>query len=289
MKYFLYIIVSALLQAFAYGYIAKVYSDGSSYQFYFTVFSLCSVFYFIKSFRRLIAGLRGNLVHILQLNVLTAIAFLSFFLSLVFIQASVSSLIEASIGPLVAAGASSWLLRNKIKLSEILLSSLLFVVLLAASIIILSRSGLHLSDLLGAGLSLAAGIAAAFIAVVSRKLGLKGVDSESVLALRFILAAIISLGLVFFIGQWNWNIQFIATSLAVAFFGIVFPLLLLQKAMQKIQPIFSMIALSAIPSFTYGFEVFLGSIFDAPVFFLITGGVVLSMAFVMLSSRSINS
>lgn len=285
MRYLLYILVSTLLQAFAYGYVAKNYSGEFNFQFYFMVFSICSLFYISVSYRSISKGFGGAGVKILQLNVFTAITFLAFFLSLTFIPASVSSLIEASVGPIVAVGVSRLLLDDKAKRSDVVCAFLLFFILFGSSFMILDRSGLSVGFFLGAGLSLVAGAAAAVIAVISRGLGLEGINSESVLALRFILAALVSLGFVLLFGKWTWDIGFIATAFSVGFFGIVLPMFLLQQAMQKIKPIFSMIALSAIPGVTYLSEVFLGSKFDNSIFFLMLVCVISSVAYVVFSSR----
>lgn len=270
----IFIVLSVIFQSLSY----SVLSGGSNEFILFFVaqgFSLTSIFYIVLGKFKGATLKKSHIFDLIKLNISTAIAFLCFYLSLYFIPASISSLIEAASGPLWGVVVGFVLSTHKVSVKSFFMMLVLF--LCSLFILLIEKSWvLSFKDLLGISLSVIAALGATLIAFGSKKSISNELPAMTILGYRFHLTWIAALFLFLFTSETPlalFKIEHVVLTLV----GIILPMYFLQIGMQRAHPLITMICLSFVPVFTYGFEFLLGKDFNFVVFFLLLFSVVLAV------------
>ncbi len=292
MRYILAIITSLLLQSVAYGYLSARYPSGNMMQFAFIACLLCALFYELSvriwPVELPVAEDRRALRRI---GFVTALSYVGFFAAMAFIPASVVSLTEIAVGPLLAVFVSAWLVGERLRhvpmthRRDLWSASGFFVLMFAATLLVLNAVGLSLDRMVwGIVLSCFAGLGAAVIASIAR-LHLSHLSPRLVLARRFHLTYVCALVLGLAFEEWIWRWDFWWLSIGVAFFGVVLPMFLLQWGVQKIRPMITMLTLAFVPAMIYVAESVFSRHADQWVSALIVLGVGLAVVYTVMDTR----
>lgn len=197
-------------------------------------------------------SVRGALV---RLNVWSAICFGAFFLGIVVHEAPIVFALEVGFAPL-AATVWSWHQggRSAPAPRQWVGAGVMAVLSLAmAGIAQLSNPASLAGVLLGWGLGVVAGVAVAALAITSRSLGAQGISFPYVIANRFhatYVGAAVVLAALLAAGQLSISATRLAIIAAFAVAAMVIPLILLQFAMLKLNPLSVTAALAAVPAAT---------------------------------------
>lgn len=198
---------------------------------------------------------------LLLLNVSTALTFLSFFHALKVIEPAIASAINVGVGPLFAvliAFGTTGVAPTRQRLA-ICLGILAGCVVLAASATQAGGSGAASSGAAGWGVlaSIATGCGAVLITVASKSLLDLGWKSGAVLAHRFYLSLPASLVLAFAtsdLSAIDWSAGMVLTAGAVATFGVIAPLYLLQVGIGRTSPYTVMVTMASMPIVTFAVQ-----------------------------------
>ncbi|WP_101257884.1 hypothetical protein [Streptomyces barkulensis] len=287
------IALSVLLQAGTEGFLSGRLDVTSSLLFSLLAFvSSAAVFLLmsvLRGCRRPPAPRRPVRRLLWRMNIASAVTFLGFYLSLVWVPAALAASLMAGVGPLAVAlidtvrrtgapGRASWARGG----------TLLAVSLLAALACVppgeLSRTGP--TTVGGGALAVAAGFGAAYLAMVSRSLGTLGVDPVLVMAHRFHLTyAVAALLLLSRGGPGGQEMAFGAAAVA-GLLGVVLPLYLLQIGIQRCPPMVTMVLLTTLPGLTYVAQVLFGDTFRPLSAVMITAMIALALLFARIEQRS---
>ena len=286
------IIVSLLLQSVAYGYISARYPSGNMLQFAFVACLLCALFYELSlRIWPVESHAHEDSRALRHIGVFTALSYVAFFAAMAFIPASVVSLTEIAVGPLFAVLLSAWFVGEKLSAvktdhpRDLWGAAVFFVVMFAATLLVLKMAGISLSHMVGGVLlSCCAGLGAAIIASIAR-LHLAHLSPRLVLARRFHLTymSALVLGLVF--EHWIWRWDFWLFSVLVAFLGVVLPMFLLQWGVQKVRPMITMLTLAFVPAMIYVTESVFSGHAHVWVSGLIAAAVLFSVIYTLLDVR----
>lgn len=187
------------------------------------------------------------------INLLTALVFLCFYVSLAFVPGSVTTGIETALGPLAA-----WALTRRKG------NVWLALAVLGAGVafcLVRSASGTPLADLaIGAALAAVAGVGAAGIATESVRLSGLGHSPSAILACRYHLTYLLAAVGV----AWHWAGNGPPTLdwphlVVLSLLGVVAPLWLLQIGLTRTSPVAAMAIMSTLPVISYVTEVLQGS------------------------------
>ncbi|QHB18338.1 hypothetical protein [Mannheimia pernigra] len=209
-------------------------------------------------------------------------AFLGFYLSISFIPASISALLEAVAGPICITLLS---LKTSVRKNNVLLNLLfpLAIFLLGLIALLIQVPELSYKTLIGFSLSVLAAFGAALISMKSYVLS--SVSPYIILAHRFHLTWIISACLLF--GYYDFDLSRInlLSTIILVCLGVVLPMYFLQKGIQKIKPMITMVALSIIPMVTYMAEAFIDRNFYIDVVVILLVSTTLSLLYIFKSEK----
>lgn len=198
---------------------------------------------------------------LLLLNASTALTFLSFFYALKVIEPAIASAINVGVGPLfavlIAFGMTG--VRPTGQRLVICLGILAGCAVLAVSATQGGGGGAASATVAGWGVlaSIATGCGAVLITVASKALLDLGWKSGAVLAHRFYLTLPVSLALSFAtsdLSAINWNVRIALTAGAVATFGVIAPLYLLQVGISRTNPYTVMVTMASMPIITFAIQ-----------------------------------
>jgi drug/metabolite transporter (DMT)-like permease len=188
------------------------------------------------------------------INLLTALVFLCFYVSLAFVPGSVTTGVETAMGPLAA-----WVLTRRKG------NVWLALAVLGAGVafcLVRSASGTPLVDLaVGGALATVAGVGAAGIATESVRLSGLGHSPSAILACRYHLTYVLAgVGV-----AWHWAGNGAPTLdwpylIVLSLLGVVAPLWLLQIGLTRTNPVAAMAIMSTLPVVSYLTEVLQGSV-----------------------------
>lgn len=225
---------------------------------------------------------------ILGINFSTTISWLSFFVSLKYIEPAVSSVTAFAIGPIVAT--LFWKkIRPKEPIIKIEVLASIGIVLGSASLIVATAFGKSAvgnipprDAFFGIMLATLSGLGVIGNTFFSKKLSDKGLDAKTIMALRFFLLLITS-GLL-----WPKNepilipIQLFAFSMLVlSILTIIIPLFVLQLGIARCESITTSLLLFLLPIFTYLIQLFDSRLIPS-IYSLV--GVGLCVAFTMVGT-----
>lgn len=210
------------------------------------------------------------------LNVATMIAFLSTYVSLTMIPASLSASIVASVAPVTIIMVRVAVQRRPISRADVLIViALLILSLTVGWWLSQAKVGGDAGQLIsGSGLAVVAGIGGAAVVMLSRRLARLTIDAVAVSAGRFHLTYVAAAVLLILNGQ-----PLIASPgefagmAALSLFSVAVPLFLLQLAAQRADPLAVVVVGASLPSVAYLIQVMSGERFD-PVAFLLIDAIV---------------
>lgn len=193
----------------------------------------------------------------IALNVATAVTFLSFYASLVWIPASVAAGIEAGIAPVVAL--AFWGRRSTGY--QWFVAGALLVASVAFGLIQYDVDGATRTEFaLGIALATVAGLGMTSISALSRRLGSRGVSAVEVLAVRYHLTYLVAAAAALAVpdsasaSRLSW-----ASIVVFAALGVIAPLALYQVGMSRTPPVIAMGLLTLVPVTSFAVERIAGS------------------------------
>jgi drug/metabolite transporter (DMT)-like permease len=257
--------VAVVLQAGSSGFLSGRLDGGQSLLFSTIAFALATVVFTVIDRARRGRGpgvLRAHGRLMVTANVLTAVTFIGFYLSLVYVPAALAVSIETAIGPLVIAVAAGRAARGA--------DHLVGWVLIGCSGALAWRlsgdaaGAVPLGTLAtGAGLALLAGVGAAGLALLSKRLGRLAVAPVTVTANRFHLTYLAALVLLVVDPPAAAQVrEQVPLLVLVGVVAVVVPLYLLQVGLQRAEPLSAMTLVTTMPGLTYLAQVAFGAAFD---------------------------
>ncbi|WP_258087335.1 EamA family transporter [Xenorhabdus bovienii] len=278
-KYVFFILSSIICQSLTYG-ILSGNSGGNILLFVSQGFFLTSAFYLLMALLKNKAVRMCHVIILIKLNISTAIAFLCFYLSIYFIPASISSLIEAAAGPLWGVIIGYLFFTRDISIKPLLLT---FVIFISSMVVLfIENSGkFFLNDGIGIMLSLAAALGATLIAFSSKNSEEIGLSAVTILGYRFHFTWVLSLIIYQQVSGEVLLTSFKWEYFALAFVGITLPMYFLQIGMQRVDPLVTMVCFSFVPVITYLFE----SLFGKELNFVVLGLLLLSVILAVIQIK----
>ncbi|WLR51032.1 DMT family transporter [Bacillus tianshenii] len=256
----LFLITSALLTGANQVYYAKKVQQVEPLHFTFFSFFLCMITFQAINLR---SKKRVSLLHkdLVYLNLSTALAFMSFYTALKYIEPAIVSALEMGLGPLFTLIFSIWLYPSKrSSIQEYILSTVTLIgSLFLYWTTISGHSGLgHLpfEDITkGIAAAVCCGAGAVLAAIYSKRLSNSGWNATKIMAHRFYAIVVLS-GI--------WGITTLPTSilnnfqwmLLVSIAGVIIPLYLLQLGIQYCEPLVVIMSICFVPVFTFFFQLF---------------------------------
>jgi len=207
------------------------------------------------------AALRRCRGDILYLNLFTAVAWASFFAALRFLEAAVAESFVVAVDPLATLFLARALRRESPVLPSELAAS--WAMLAAAAFLGIgvwygqsSVGALRPADAaFGIACVLVCGIANGGITVVSKRLADQRVTASQVMASRFVLLLAGCLALVVSRGQpLGAVLDQLGAVLLVAGLGVIAPMFVLQKAIERAEPMTVVLVGSIVPVVAFGFQ-----------------------------------
>ncbi len=198
---------------------------------------------------------------LLLLNASTALTFLSFFYALKVVEPAIASAINVGVGPLFAVLITLGMtgVRPTGQRLMICLGILAGCAVLAVSATQGDGGGTASATAAGWGVlaSIATGCGAVLITVASKALLDRGWKSGAVLAHRFYLILPVSLALALATSDFfaiDWSVRLLLTAGAVATFGVIVPLYLLQVGIRRTDPYTVMVTMASMPLITFAIQ-----------------------------------
>ncbi|MEU4157915.1 EamA family transporter [Actinoplanes sp. NPDC026670] len=257
--------VAVLMQAGTSGFLSGRLDGAQSLLFSTTAFALATVVFTVVDRVRRGPGravLRAHGRLMVAANVLTAVTFIGFYLSLVYVPAALAVSIETAIGPLVIAIAAG----RAARVGDHLVG---WVLLGCSGALALRLSGdaagaVPMGRLAtGVGLALLAGLGAAGLALLSKRLGRLAVPPVTVTANRFHLTYLAALVLLALDPPAVADVRTrLPLLVLVGLIAVVVPLYLLQVGLQRADSLGAMTLITTMPGLTYLAQVAFGVPFD---------------------------
>lgn len=269
-----YVLLYCLVTAMSTVLISMTEQSTSSFYISFYSVLVSTLFfsvYLFKDFSSVKSLVKDNLAPILKINITTALIWLIIFYTLKTLDPVIVIVLFMGAVPVTSA----FLTRKQVKSVEErnfdFWTALLILLLLVLSIaddfsrmIHVAQAGGALSlrgDLihwsLDSLLVLSSGVITAYNNIYAKQLSQNGMSAPQVLAVRFYLLLLLSLGLIFLTGH-NLAIssQAIGHLVIVAVLSIALPLYLLQKGIEKIEPMHVSFILPLMPMMVFCFQLF---------------------------------
>ena len=202
-----------------------------------------------------------NLVDVLWINLFSAIAWASFFAALRFLEAAVAESFVVAVDPLAtlvlarALRRESPVLRSELAASWAMLAAAAFLGVGVwygrSSVGVLGAA----DATFGIACVLVCGIANGGITVISKRLADRKVTANQVMASRFLLLLAGGLAFVLIRGQ---NIGALADHpggvAVIAVAGVIVPMFVLQKGIERAEPMTVVLVGSIVPAFAFAFQ-----------------------------------
>lgn len=284
-KYTLSIILSVLLQSYAYGFMTRNMGTSAILFFVMMAFIACSVVYFILMRIRKLTVKKEHIPCLIGLNISTALAFVAFYVSISLIPASISALVEAAAGPIWIVMLSLLIYKKSVSWSAIM-TSLLILICGVVALRLQNGSVIDFNTVSGILLAIAAALGAALVAWNSEKAESAGIKPVVVLAWRFHLTWLISLILLMTFPSEKIAFSDAIRSLGLVLIGVVLPMYFMQLGMQRSSPLVTMMCLSMLPLITYMFEMLFGGEFTLQLLSVLIIGTGASFLQIWLNSRA---
>ncbi|MFD3762070.1 hypothetical protein [Streptomyces sp. NPDC058622] len=290
------IVVSVLLQAGAEGFLSGRLDVTASLRLSFLAFlGTTVIFAAITRLRgrsghrpRAMAEQRRQVRHLLwTMNLASAVTFLGFYLAMAWVPAALAASLVAGVGPLAVLLMGAVRGTNPSGPAGWARAVLLLVVSVVAASCIQPGSlwGAGYRGYAGGALAALAGFSAAYLAVVSRRLGELGVEPARVMAHRFHLTYALAAVFLVLRGAGGASELSLGATAVTALGGVVVPLYLLQIGVQRCPPIVTMVLLTALPGLTYVAQVAFGDVFRPAAALAVVLLVALTVGFALMENR----
>ncbi|RXS84651.1 hypothetical protein EST92_10460 [Streptomyces sp. TM32] len=252
------IVASVLLQATVYGLVSGRLGAADSLALSCAGFGTAAVvFNVVLLVRRRGGGAVAQSERVtgplLAMNALTAVTFLGFYAALSWIPSGLATAIETTVGPLAVAllGLAGVGRRPTGRAWAGCAALVVFGLAVAWRFTGTADLG-SITGLAGIGLAVLAGTGAALLALVSADLGRRGVDPVRVTAHRFHLTYLCGGVLLAATGgaghRWAAGLPALV---ATGVLAVTIPLFLLQRGLQRTDPMVAMVLLTTLPGATY--------------------------------------
>jgi drug/metabolite transporter (DMT)-like permease len=247
-------------------YIGNFVQKFEPFYLVFLCFVITAVFFNIiqlRDYEGYFTKIRNNIKDIIFVNLSTTITWLSFFVSLKYIEPAIVATINSSIVPILMLCLAPILRRNsKVLTIEIFSSIGIFITLIIlvwASLTGRSAVGTNSIERATIGIiaALICGVGIMLNSIFSKRLNDSGWIASSIMAVRFFLLILCAFGLLAYMNQ----IVFISlldgiSILLIVFIGTIIPLYLLQVGIEYSEPIVLSLLLSMGCFFTLVLQVF---------------------------------
>ncbi len=249
-------------------YVGHIVQQANPYMMIFTCFTLITILFsilliFNKNEKQLLSQIKANTHLIIGLNITTAICWISSFYALQFIEPSIENTINTAIGPFITIVIGLRLQQSiSFKITELICAiAIMLMVIFMMIISAFGVSGIGISNsmhlIIGFCCCLFAGLSIVGNTIYSKKLSLSGMQTIAILATRFYLVLIISLIGWFMTASPLAAIRvYIIDIIVIALVGIALPLYLLQKGIEKSEPITVSFVMVLGPVVTYILQLF---------------------------------
>ncbi|WP_100399030.1 DMT family transporter [Bacillus sp. FJAT-44742] len=260
----LFLIGSAVLTSINQVFYANQVQTISPFTFTFISFLITAVFFIVISkkkggkVKKLDSQCKKNFIY---LNLSTALAFMSFFYALKYVEPAIVSAIEMGVGPMFALVLAK---AATPKVKTLRLDSTVAWGTLAGSLLLVwatftGRSGLNFVPssefIFGVAASLLCGFGAVLAADYSKKLSVKGWGSSYILAHRFYFIIVASLVLSILEGDLGAHLSnHLLWIIIVSVLGVLLPLYMLQVGIKHCDTFFVMVSIAFVPIFTFVFQ-----------------------------------
>jgi drug/metabolite transporter (DMT)-like permease len=253
------VICGALLQGVGNAIIGVLVAEDSVFWFIGLAFALASICGLaLRRIGRRGLGKKMGFAAFLSLNATTAVTFVSFYLALVFVPASLAAGVEAAAAPLAALGYGA-IRRSRARAAQWSLAVCMFIASVGFGWSQSPRFAAQVSAPLWCGLGLAvlAGVGMAAIAVLSSKLAREGFTARDLMAARYHLIWAIALAVALARSGGNlgpaWRSAAWAAPLGLV--AVVVPLFAIQAGMMRIRPSVTVGLMASVPAVSYFVEV----------------------------------
>ncbi|WP_405602976.1 hypothetical protein OG741_29670 [Streptomyces sp. NBC_01410] len=291
------ILVSVFLQAGAEGFLSGRLDVTASLRFSVLAFLVTALIFTAitwlrgrtRSKRQATEASRGEVRRLLwEMNAASALTFLGFYLAMAWVPAALAASLVAGVGPLAVVLIGTVRARNPGGPAGWARAVLLLAVSLATAACVQPGSLREVGYLVhvGGALAVLAGFGAAYLAVVSRRLGALGVDPTRVMAHRFHLTYVLAGAVLLLRGGGAASELSLGVTALTALVGVVVPLYLLQISIQRCPPIVTMVLLTAVPGLTYVAQVAFGDPFRLAAAVMVALLVILTVGFAVLEGRT---
>lgn len=198
---------------------------------------------------------------LVMVNLMTAAAWITFYLAMKYLEPAVASAVANSLGPIVTLCLALLLGMGARPRSVEFLTSV--GVMASVGLLIaatwLGKSGVvgasHESLLIGIAMAIACGITMAINTFFSKRLNVKGWSARKILAHRFYLILVVAAMLFPRNGmEWLSAPSHLGTVFVIAFLGVIVPLYTFQLGVQLLDPVVVALILSTVPLFAMGVQ-----------------------------------
>ena len=230
--------------------------------FYSSFFTI--IFFSILNFRTFYKNsvlIKDNKKSILWLNVLNAIIWFVIFYSLKVLSPSVFSCLFLGAIPinLFILDFKKTKRSKKDNFRMALLLSIIFVLMLLLAVKNSSEQNIYQTLKYGVLVTVVAGMVAAFIMKISKKLADNNLPASLVVSLRFYGLLVISLLIIVLNQMWVYIAPKVMLELfLLALVSMALPLFLLQKALKTLSPLYVSIIITVVPVMTYLLQILTG-------------------------------
>lgn len=259
------LVMSAILTAANQVYYAQKIQEISPFTFTFISFLITTIVFLLLSLKNS-PGIRENTgksfaKDLVFLNLSTALAFLTFYYALKYVEPAIVSALEMEAGPIFALLLTYRSYTNKqfYKIDSIVSIGAFLGSLFLLWTALSGRSGLnyHSSEfIIGICVSILCGFGAVLSAIYSKKLSNTGWTSSQILAHRSY--AIIAISLSFSLFQKEIGAQLLPHLnwiIIISITGVILPLYMLQIGIKNCDTFFVMVSMTFIPIFTFMFQI----------------------------------
>ena len=259
----LFVLAFALIGAAQEVYLGNLFQEYDPIFVLFYTFLMTAVFFIlanVKNLRTLSTEVRQIPKNVFMINVTTFVSWLSFFLSLKYIEPAIVSAICFCLGPIITSLTKTF---HGDKLSRLMVFSNFGIIIGTLTMVFGSFYGfsgvrqLGLTEDIGIGIFYCLMSATTVVGstIYSKKLSGQGMTPSKIMVVRFPLLLLIA-GLITKDHNTILNIDLSLKLLLVAMGTIIIPLFLLQQGIARSEPLVVSMVLSMTPIFTYFFQIF---------------------------------
>lgn len=266
------LVLSALLTAVSQVFYAKQVQEVPTFLFTGISFFITAVYFsFFARKHKLENQWRGNIGHIVKLNIASVLAFMGFYFALKYVESAIVSALEMGIGPVFVLLLAVFAKESIPKVQWMIAIGTLFACIFLILAVLSGNSAVQMDVTLPVILALVAsvccGVGAVLCTRYSKKLSGAGWSSSMILTHRYYGIILLSFMATYDIlfKYFSGNILWI---IAVTVVGVMLPMYLLQLGIQYCSTLTVMMSLCFVPVFTFFFQLFDPRLSWSPISFI---------------------